>query len=314
MSAARIDRRIAVAIAARDEAETIVDCVAALLAQASCLPVPDRLSVHVLANNCRDATVERLRRAFGGHPALHIGEVSLLDDYAHAGWARRLAMDAAAAFLRRPDDLLLATDADTIVAPHWLHRTLPYFANGFDAVAGFALVRRADWRGLDPEQDRRLRLLGQYFLLLSYLRRDRAEASDRWPNHGYEGGASIAMTAAMYAATGGCPTCAVAEDRALFEAVRRCGGKVRHALDVKVFTSGRLNGRAAGGMADTIRRWSDQPGGAPIHETWRLNAELGYAPKTSANLLTFDGLEAELAHAKALARAARAGDSFEMTG
>jgi hypothetical protein len=49
----------------------------------------------------------------------------------------------------------------------------------------------------------------------------------------------------------------VGEDRALFEALRRSDGKVRHSLEVQVLTSARTDGRAQGGLSDAIRLRGD---------------------------------------------------------
>jgi cellulose synthase/poly-beta-1,6-N-acetylglucosamine synthase-like glycosyltransferase len=309
----RFGRRVAVGLPALNEADSIIDCVAALLDQTyACAPKP-KLSVHVLANNCRDGTADILRARFGGHPALEIREVSLLPRFAHAGAARRMAMDMAADALRHPDDVLLSTDADTIVAHDWLARTLDYFDAGYDAVAGRAILRSRELACLRDEQRDRLLALSKYQVLLSYLKRFRSDAGDAWPNHGYEGGASLALTNRMYAAIGGCPIIPVGEDRALFAAVRQAGGGIRHATNVKVYTSGRLDGRASGGMADTIRHWCVQSGADAIHETWPLAVELGHISKAESAPLTFDELPVELARARILANASRSSERLEMT-
>jgi len=46
----------------------------------------------------------------------------------------------------------------------------------------------------------------------------------------------------------------VGEDRAFIEALRRVDARIRHSPTVRVVVSGRIIGRAVGGMADTIRR------------------------------------------------------------
>jgi hypothetical protein len=66
-------------------------------------------------------------------------------------------------------------------------------------------------------------------------------------------GASLAVTAAAYSAIGGLPPRAVGEDMALTEALDRAGFKVRHSMNVFVYTSCRFEGRASGGAADTMR-------------------------------------------------------------
>jgi GT2 family glycosyltransferase len=308
-----MDRRVSVALPALNEAGGIGACIDALLGQRGARWRAGRFSIVVLANNCADGTAEIVRRRFRGHPAIDLREVTLLPRYAHAGWARRIAMAAAAETLTGGDDILLSTDADTVVAPHWLERTLPYFDRGYDAVAGRAVLRLSDMAGLGaPERDRLL-AIGKYQALLCYLRRGNCDAHDPWPNHHYEGGASIAMTRAIYDRVGGCPPLPVGEDRALFDAVRSAGGKIRHAPEVKVYTSGRLSGRAAGGMADTIGRWCAQSGADDIHEIWPLNVELGQIPKSASRPLTFDRLPDEIELAKMLVRAQQSSNDLALT-
>jgi GT2 family glycosyltransferase len=304
--------RIAVAIPARNEAENITACVSTILAQARGR-TGWRLGVHILANNCTDDTAARVRTAFRGDPAVSVREVTLLPEFAHAGWARRLAMEQAAEALGAPGDLLLATDADSVVAPDWIARTTAYCDHAYDAVAGYAIIRGRDWRGLDRERRERLILLGKYKILIDYLRRGRCDVGDPWPSHGYEGGASIAMTHRLYREIGGCPPLPVGEDRALFDAIRRHGGRIRHARDVKVYTSGRLAGRAQGGVADTLSRWCSQPADRPIQDTWPINVELGLADKADSPLLTFRDLPWEVERAKGLARAARASEGLALS-
>jgi len=291
---------IAVAIPACNEATRVVACVGRLLRQSG--RGPD--IVVVLANNCKDGTAEHLRQAVGADPRLDLREVSLPEPYAHVGWARRLAMDAAADALSRPDDILLTTDADTLVAPDWIEANLRALRAGCDAVAGAAHLLRHERDQFAAEHRRRLLTAGKYFTALAYLRAEQAPPHDLWPRHDYEGGASIALSLAMYRAIGGAPVLPTGEDRALFDAVRAKGGKVRHALDVRVFTSCRLAGRAKGGTADTLELWGGLPADAPAHGLTPLSAALSGKP--ADRLLSFRELDHELAEAKALTRARRA--------
>jgi hypothetical protein len=87
----------------------------------------------------------------------------------------------------------------------------------------------------------------------------------------------------------------------LFEEIRRKGGSIRHALDVKVFTSGRLVGRAQGGMADTVRKWCNQSADLPLHDVWPINVALGHVAPAKSRPLLLRELPQEIAKAQALA-------------
>lgn len=110
------------------------------------------------------------------------------------------------------------------------------------------------------------------------------------------------------------PPAPLAEDRAFFDALRRIDARIRHAPEVSVVVSGRVEGRAAGGMADTIRRrlvapdlWLDarlEPAADRVRrlalrgrarDAWRT----GRAPATFAPMLAVppDALAAMLARA-----------------
>jgi hypothetical protein len=73
------------------------------------------------------------------------------------------------------------------------------------------------------------------------------------------------VTLAAYDAVGGMPDRALGEDGAFTAILDEKGFRVRHPLDVSVLTSCRLNGRAAGGAADTMRHRRDVPN-APCDE------------------------------------------------
>lgn len=294
-----IFRKIAVAIPALNEAERIFACVSALARQQG---AGERVDVVVLCNNCQDQTADIVRTRFAS-ARVHVREVSLLRPHNHAGWARRLAIEAAAETLDLPTDVLMCTDADTIVADNWIQKNLAHLGHGFDAVAGFAAPCMVEWRQLRPAHRARFNRLRKYHTLLAYLRRNRpGSLTDPWPRHEYEGGASIAMTLGVYRRLGEFPTPPVGEDKAIFTAIRAIGGRIRHPLDVRVFTSCRYVGRARGGMADTIAAWGGQDDDAPIHGTWPLNVELGFVPQSSSRPLTFGQLDQEAKKARLLVR------------
>jgi cellulose synthase/poly-beta-1,6-N-acetylglucosamine synthase-like glycosyltransferase len=219
---------------------------------------PDAYQVLLYANNCRDSTVERARMA-GDNMALRVQvlEVESSELCSAAGLARRMAMDLAADQLEAEghnSGVILTTDADSLVAATWLANTWREFALGADCVAGYidadprefvSLGRDFQHRGLLEEHYHAV--VAEIFALLD------PRPHDPWPNHQVSSGASLGITLKMYRAIGGLPSRAAGEDAALTLAVECANGKVRHAMDVCVSTSCRLDGRAAGGAADAMK-------------------------------------------------------------
>ena len=171
-----------------------------------------------------------------------------------AGHARRLAMQRAAAMVQ-PGAALLCTDADGQVAPDWLAANLFHIRHGADAVAGRAVISPADAALIPTALHAADALECLYAALLdeiaSVLDPDPA---DPWPRHTEHSGASICVKQDAYHRAGGIPAESLGEDRAFFQALRAIGANIRHAPEVLVTVSGRISGRAVGGMADTIRR------------------------------------------------------------
>jgi hypothetical protein len=77
---------------------------------------------------------------------------------------------------------------------------------------------------------------------------------DPWPRHSEHSGASIAVTSAVWQRVGGMAPVPIGEDRAFLQRLERLDVRVRHEPAVRVVVSGRIWGRAKGGMADTLRR------------------------------------------------------------
>jgi GT2 family glycosyltransferase len=240
-----------VAIPARDEVSHIKSCLDALNAQEGA-----RFDHIVLfVNNSADATAS-VARGVRLHSAtrLHVIERTLPDGQANAGFARRLAMEAAAA-LAGPGGVLLTTDADGEVDPDWLVANLAALERGADAVAGWVELHPIDWGRIPTELHEDDARECAYDALCDEIHgRLDPDLADPLPRHTHHSGASIAVTASAFARCGGVPPVAFGEDRALIAALRRVDARVRHAPEVHVTVSGRIEGRALGGMADTIRR------------------------------------------------------------
>jgi hypothetical protein len=240
-----------VAIPARDEAVTLGPCLEALANQRD-----DRITAAVIClNNTTDDSLGVINSKAPRLPfPVHIMNVTLPPERACAGVARRMAMERAAG-LAGPDGVLLTTDADAEVAADWLVRTMAAIAQGAEAVAGQAEIdpvgaRRvpAHLHAADAAECAYAALLDRLACLLD------PDPADPWPRHSDHSGASIAVTAAAYARAGGMPDVSLGEDRAFFAALRRVDARIRHAPDVRVIVSARTEGRAPGGMADTIKR------------------------------------------------------------
>lgn len=251
-------RDIAVAIPARNEAQTIAACLTALDTAALQVRTPRLVSVVVLVNGTDDATAAIAR----GLPTRAIRtiviETTLPAALAHAGGARGAAMDAAVLRLG-PDGVIMTTDADSRVTPGWIAANLAEIEAGADAVAGvvaFDAATRAALPVLPPARSLEWRLAGLQAELGALLD---PRPHDPWPNHIWAWGASIAITAAAYAAIGGLPRVPLAEDRALAAAVERHDLRLRRSHAPLVHTSARRVGRAPGGFADLIELYASDP-------------------------------------------------------
>ncbi len=237
-----------VAIPAWNEAERIADCLSALGNQTR--PLAGGV---LLANNCIDGT-EAIARRVTLPFRLDIRSVALPPEQAHAGMARRLAMQHAAD-LAGPDGVVLTTDADAIVPPDWVELNLDAVCAGADAVCGKAMIDPREAELIPPHLHADDALECQYADLLDAI----AEAlcpdpADPRPRHIEASGASLAVTAAAFDRVGGVPLVATGEDRALVAALAGIDAQIRHDPAIRVTVSGRIVGRAPGGMADTIRR------------------------------------------------------------
>ena len=273
--------RAIVAIPAHNEAAHIESCLAALAMQrdATGAPVPDHaFQILIFANNCSDATAETAR----AYAALMPQPVSVVEETMdiqnlNAGWARKRAMDLAAIRLTdamSAEGVILTTDADSCVAPTWFSANMKELAAGADCVAGYIDGQPTEILGLGRQFLSRGRLEDAYLSMAAeiFARCDPRE-HDPWPSHRVSSGASLAVTLPAYTAIGGLPPRPLGEDAALTAALDRAGFKVRHSTEVCVTTSCRLDGRAQGGAADTMRHrheFPDAPCDDDIEPAYRM--------------------------------------------
>ncbi len=153
------------------------------------------------------------------------------------------------------DGVILTTDADAEVPENWIEANVQAIHRGADAVCGLAVINPLDALLIPShlhEDDAREvfygRLLDQIESVIL------PDSADPWPRHTENSGASIALTASIFRRAGGVPPICSGEDRALIAKLKSIDARVRHDPDISVVVSGRTEGRATGGMADTIRR------------------------------------------------------------
>ncbi len=242
-----------VAIPVHNEEQHLASCLQALAAQSH--PAD---AILLLLNNCTDASLEICHREREFNARLHIVECQLNRNEASAGEARRLAF--AQAERLAPDGVILTTDADATVPATWIEDNLEELAHGRDGVCGMAIIDPADNLPADSlvtfprlafDDMRETLLLSLHDEIAAMVDPD---PCDPWPRHQQNSGASIAVRADALRRAGGAPRIATGEDRALIARLALVDARIRHAPQIQVTVSGRLQGRAAGGMAATLAR------------------------------------------------------------
>jgi hypothetical protein len=255
-----------VAIPVKDEEERLPACLRALARQRDRLGrsiPPPLVRVFVFANNCADRSAS-LARKLGGDLSLDVRvvEASFPPAAAHAGNARRTAMDIAEAWLGERGEtggVILTTDADSQVAPNWIAANIAAFAAGAEAVLG-RIDLDGEGKFLPEALHRRGELEDTYEGLLTELSwlLDPVEHNP-WPHHATISGASLGVTRMAYCRVGRLPRVSLGEDKALIALLSRYDARIRYCPTVHVTTSGRTNGRAPGGVADALRIRSREP-------------------------------------------------------
>lgn len=257
-----------VVVPAKNEAQHLVSTLDALYRQVGL--DWSEYEVILLINNSKDESfllADHYRRA---HPRfrLHIINRDFGSQLAHIGNIRRMLMDEACLRLqsvKRPDGLILSTDADTEAEPDWIAQNLREAGRGAEAVGGRILFRASEL-GLLDERTRTIQLLDeQYGLLVAWLEdRYDPQLHDPWPRHHQNFGGSLAVTARVYERVGGLPPERMLEDVAFYRLLLRNDVKFRHSTDVRVRTSPRLHGRTEVGLAEQLTRWAED--GRPVSE------------------------------------------------
>lgn len=228
MSPPKTKWSVGVVIPAQNEETTVELCIRSVLGSLARAAVDHWIVV--AADHCSDRTVERSRRALG-----HAGEVIEVS-VRSAGAARRQGVAHLLKHWRHLDPArvwLANTDADTQVSDDWIRVQLAFADEGVTAVAG--IVRLEEGGSAAAQQIYRN----------TYL-----TSAD---THTHVHGANLSVRADAYQDAGGWSNLALAEDHCLWARLRRKGWRVTSPVSSVVTTSARLEGRAKGGFADTLK-------------------------------------------------------------
>lgn len=250
-------------IPARDEQDTIRECLRSVRIALQQLPPDIVTAVTVVLDGCRDRTAEKVAAIAAGWPELtavtvarvrgrgagHGGVPVHSSDAVHivrgsgVGPVRalgvRVALDrlsAVSGAVAPSSTWLLSTDADTVVPRDWAAGHVQLAQRGIVAIAGMADLDRPG--ALTPEAQIDYRML--------------MEGRTDGLCHENVYGANLGVRADAYLAVGGFPEDVVGEDHLLWTRLVEAGYPVKQTTALRVRTSARIHGRAAGGLADLL--------------------------------------------------------------
>lgn len=263
-----------VCIPARNECERIPVLLSALAEQTAKFRIRVLLSINNSVDGSRDIA-ERCRVEMNDRLGIVVDEVQFTSDLAHAGSARRRAMDLGADLLG-PDGILLTTDADTRPPPSWVEENVKALSRDLDIVGGRILLDEAE--PVSPAVLAARAAQDRYWQEVRAIEDAIDPVSwDPPPRHGDHTGGSLAMSVACYVKAGRVPVVASGEDRMLVHNVVRSGGKLAHPMAIWTRVSPRMAGRATAGMADHMAKvhkaaQERQPVWLPSFAHWRQRA------------------------------------------
>lgn len=242
---------VAIVIPARNEESRIQACLAAIA------DAIDRtaatVGVILCVNDTRDATVTKasaIMRMRGVHHL--ILDLHFAPGTGGVGRARDLGCRLSQRIAGAPP-VLMTTDADSRVDPHWITANLAEL-EGADIVFGAIIPDPDELLDIWPQLARHGSIEQEYaYAAVCLVSQLDPLPHDPDPLHRTPAGASIAVTAAALERLGGIPWAPVSEDRVLAMRAEALDLRIRHASAPRVMTSCRLTGRAEGGMATTLR-------------------------------------------------------------
>ncbi|VXB30617.1 glycosyltransferase [Pseudoclavibacter sp. 8L] len=229
-------RDLRIVVPARDEAETLAECLDALtvaMDSMRCAGAGVRVQLVLVLDSCRDASARIAARAAERDPRIHVIEGL----HGSVGKARRTAVSVALSLISEGDPTagdptstwISSTDADSAVPPGWLLSQLEFADAGTDLLLGTVNV--------EPQTDAPH--------IEARWRRDYSSIE----GHPHIHGANLGVRASAYLAAGGFPPLREHEDTGLAAAVTACGFAVHSTASSPVLTSARRRGRTPGGFA-----------------------------------------------------------------
>jgi len=230
MTSVKIAWSVGVVVPAQNEEMTIECCIRSIRVALARAGVENHWIV-VVADYCTDRTVKRARDALGP-----CGEVLELD-LRSSGAARREGAARVLDHWKRLNSAkiwLANTDADTYVNSDWIIVQLGFADEGITAVAGIVHLEAAGSAAAHE------------VYRTTYLTRPDG-------THSHVHGANLSVRADAYEDVGGWSGLALAEDHCLWGRLRGRGWRVSSPVNSIVTTSARLEGRAKGGFADTLK-------------------------------------------------------------
>ncbi len=250
--------RFLIAVPARNESERIAGVLRAIDSSATHAQLP--VSVMILANNCTDGTASIARRVVRKLESCNVSvvEETLPSNQAHAGGARRRAVELALRRFGASDNrILISTDADARFRPD----SFLLMKKAFDAGAQLVLAKIECIRDpLDPVSEQAL-AWGRPGVLWRHSVRRLVETVRTGQLaspavHDDYGGAGIAIRVDAYHSLGGFRPIPSEEDLELVRAADRRLMTVNRQSGAVVDVLARANGRARGGMAEALVKYS----------------------------------------------------------
>ena len=230
--AERTQPTFAIGIPARNEEQLVGRSIESVLESADALFEPSHVRIVIGCDSCTDTTADIARAIACVDERVEVIE----GGWSSAGACRAAAIQHALDAVRQTAALsavwVATTDADTIVPCDWLASHAAHWSRGDDAVAGIVDL-------FEDEADV-LSVFGRHYVL-------------GHDSHSHVHGANLGIRADAYLSVGGFPAIELAEDHALWHALRDAGFTCRSSVALRVSTSARLTGRARGGFADTLR-------------------------------------------------------------